>query len=62
MYSLKVIVLFKDSMVESIMLTKLGRISAEYIAFYLWWILLAGKLAVPLNMDLVTDITTGVKG
>ena len=44
------------------MLTKLGGISAEYINFYLWWSILAEKLAVNLTMDLVNDITTGAKG
>ena len=37
-------------------------ISAEYIDFYSWRIILAEKLAVPLSMDIVTDITTGEKG
>ena len=57
--SLKVNVLFKYSMVEARMLTKLGGLSAEYIDFYLWWSILDEKLAVPLTMDLVTDIRTG---
>ena len=39
-----------------------GGLSSEYINFYSWWIILAEKLAVPLSMDLVTDITTGGKG
>ena len=61
-YSLKVNVLFKDSMVEARILTKLGGLSDEYIAFYSWWSILAEKLAVHLTMDLVTNITTGAKG
>ena len=59
---LKVDLLFKYSMFYAIMLTKLGGLSAEYIAFYLWWRILAEKLAVNITMDLVTDITTGAKG
>ena len=61
MYSLKVTVFLKYSMIESIMMMKLGEISNEYIDFYLWWSILDGKLAVPMNMDIVTDITTGEK-
>ena len=38
---------------------KVGELSAEYIAFYSWWSILAEELAVHLTMDLVTDITTG---
>ena len=60
--SLKVNVFFKYSMVESRMLTKLGGISAECHIFYLWWIIVAEKLAVPMTMDLVTEISTGEKG
>ena len=60
--SLKVNLLFKYSMDAAVMLTKLEGLSAEYIAFYLWWRILAEKLAVNMTMDLVTEITTGAKG
>ena len=59
---LKVNILFKYSMVEARMLTKLGGLSAEDIDFYLWWSILAEKLAINLTMYLVTDIATGAKG
>ena len=62
MSSLKVNVLYKDSMIEAIRLKILEGLSAEYIDFYLWWSILAEKLAVPLNMYIVTDITIGAKG
>ena len=62
MSSLKVNVLYKDYMIEAIRLKILEGISAEYIDFYLWWSILAEKLAVPLNMYIVTDITIGAKG
>ena len=61
MSSLKVNLLFKDSMLEARRLNILGGISAEYIDFYLWWNILDETIACPMSMDIVTDITTGAK-
>ena len=58
---LKVTVLFKYSMVEAIMLTKLGGYLLNTLLFICGgssW----PKIAVTLTMDLLTDITTGTKG
>ena len=58
-YYLKVNVLFKYFMLEARKLKIWGVLSAECICFYSWRSILAEKLAVPLSMDIVTDITTG---
>ena len=59
--SLKVKVLFTDSMFEDRGLAKLGIFSGEDLALSSWWSRLAGKLSVFGIMDLVVDMATDKK-